>query len=92
MDALADADLPDDHLDVVAAVVGRTADRIPVAPNVDLALGALTFCPGMDRSAGEVVFAIARTAGWLAHALEEYEEAPIRFRPVGRYEPRPSSN
>ncbi|MEM8708191.1 MAG: citrate/2-methylcitrate synthase, partial [Actinomycetota bacterium] len=92
MDALADAGLPDERLDVVAAVVGRTADRIAVAPNVDLALGALTYGAGMDRSAGEVIFAIARTAGWMAHALEEYDEAPIRFRPVGRYEPRRSSS
>lgn len=92
VDALAAAPLPDDRLDVVASIVARTADRIPVAPNVDLALGALTYCTGMDRAAGEVIFAIARTAGWLAHALEEYDEAPIRFRPVGRYEPRPSSN
>lgn len=90
MDALGEAPLPDDRLDVVAAVVARTADRIPVAPNVDLALGALTYTAGMQRSAGEVIFAISRTAGWLAHALEEYDEAPIRFRPVGRYEPRPS--
>ena len=90
MDALATAALPDDRLDIVAAIVARTADRIPVVPNVDLALGALTYCTGMDRAAGEVIFAIARTAGWLAHALEEYDEAPIRFRPVGRYEPRPA--
>ncbi|MEO0495181.1 MAG: citrate/2-methylcitrate synthase, partial [Actinomycetota bacterium] len=90
MNALAEADLPDERLDVVAAVVDRTATRIPVAPNVDLALGALTYTARMDRSAGEIVFAIARTSGWLAHALEEYDEAPIRFRPVGRYEPRPS--
>ncbi|MEM9465073.1 MAG: citrate/2-methylcitrate synthase [Actinomycetota bacterium] len=90
MDALAAADLPDDRLDVIATIVARTAERIPVAPNVDLALGALTYTTGMDRAAGEVVFAIARTAGWLAHALEEYDEAPIRFRPVGRYEPRPT--
>ncbi|MEM9517686.1 MAG: citrate/2-methylcitrate synthase [Actinomycetota bacterium] len=90
MSALAASTLPDERLDVVAAIVARTAERIPVAPNIDLALGALTYCAGMDRAAGEVIFAIARTAGWLAHALEEYDEAPIRFRPVGRYEPRPS--
>lgn len=89
MDVLADAALPDDRLDVVASVVGRTAERIPVAPNVDLALGALTYLTGMAPDAGEAIFATARTAGWLAHAVEEYDEAPIRFRPVGRYEPRP---
>ena len=84
-DALADHGLDETRMDVVASVVARTTDRIPAAPNIDLALGAMTFVTGMQPDAGEVIFAIARTAGWIAHALEEYEETPIRFRPVGRY-------
>jgi citrate synthase len=32
-----------------------------------------------------VDFAIGRTAGWIAHALEEYRDRPSRFRPSGRY-------
>ena len=43
-------------------------------------LGALAFAGEMDADAGEAVFAIARCAGWLAHAMEEYAEAPLRFR------------
>jgi citrate synthase len=41
---------------------------------------------GMPVEAGEAIFTIARTAGWLAHAIEEYGEAPLRFRAraVGR--------
>ena len=85
LEALADSELDPGRLDVVAEVAARIADRIPVAPNIDLALGALTYVAGMDADAGEVVFAISRTAGWVAHALEEYDEAPVRFRPVGRY-------
>ncbi|MFT5202304.1 MAG: citrate synthase [Candidatus Aldehydirespiratoraceae bacterium] len=84
-EALADYPINERHMDVVASVIARTSDRISAAPNVDLALGALTFSSGMSADAGEVIFAIARTAGWIAHALEEYEETPIRFRPVGRY-------
>jgi len=84
-DALADHLVDEARMDVVASVIARTTDRIPAAPNVDLALGAMTFIAGMGPDAGEVIFAIARTAGWIAHALEEYEETPIRFRPVGRY-------
>jgi citrate synthase len=30
---------------------------------------------GMVTGAGEVIFAVARMAGWLAHALEEYAAA-----------------
>jgi citrate synthase len=39
----------------------------------------------MARDAGEAIFAVARTAGWIAHALEEYADTPSRFRPSGRY-------
>jgi citrate synthase len=34
----------------------------------------------MPLGATEAVFAIARSAGWIAHALEEYTEQPLRFR------------
>lgn len=66
----------------VRDVISQRNDAIP---NVDLALGALTFLAGMPAEAGEVIFAIARTAGWLAHAVEEYEEQPLRFRARERY-------
>jgi citrate synthase len=49
-------------------------------PNVDFALGALAFGLKMPVGATEAIFATARTAGWIAHALEEYGEAPLRFR------------
>ncbi|MEM7139658.1 MAG: citrate synthase [Actinomycetota bacterium] len=84
-DALADVEIDGARMDVVAGVLALTTDRIPAAPNVDLALGALTYIADMGPDAGEIIFAIARTAGWIAHALEEYGETPIRFRPVGRY-------
>ena len=40
--------------------------------------------PSMIRGAGEAIFATGRTAGWLAHALEEYERN-IPIRPRGVY-------
>ena len=52
-------------------------------PNVDLALAALAHVTTMTRGSGEAIFAIARTAGWIAHALEEYDrDTPIRPRAV----------
>jgi citrate synthase len=39
----------------------------------------------MSHDAGEAVMATARIAGWLAHAIEEYAEAPLRFRPRAHY-------
>ena len=69
------------RLAVVAALLEAAANRGLPAPNVDLALAALAHVAGMTRGAGEAVFAVARTAGWIAHALEEYERnTPIRPR------------
>lgn len=48
------------------------------APNVDFALATLARAAGMTRGASEAIMALARVAGWLAHALEEYEH-PTRF-------------
>ncbi|MDH6538221.1 citrate synthase [Streptomyces sp. SPB4] len=70
----------------VAAVMARHG----LHPNVDLALAVLTVSCAMPAEAGETVFAVARTAGWIAHALEEYQERPLRMRPSGHYDgPRP---
>ncbi|WP_055612863.1 citrate synthase [Streptomyces phaeochromogenes] len=66
-------------------VVDTTARHAPLHANVDLALAVLTASSGMHASAGETIFAVARTAGWIAHVLEEYDEAPLRMRPSGHY-------
>ncbi|MFG2987090.1 citrate synthase [Streptomyces sp. NPDC048258] len=71
----------------VSAVMARQGG---LHANVDLALAVLTVSCGMEAEAGETVFAVARTAGWIAHALEEYQERPLRMRPSGEYHgPRP---
>jgi citrate synthase len=54
-------------------------------PNVDFALAALAFGLDMPMGATEAVFALARIAGWIAHALEEYGETPLRFRARALY-------
>lgn len=71
-------------------VVATTARHAPLHANVDLALAVLSVSCGMSAEAGETVFAVSRTAGWIAHALEEYGERPLRMRPSGQYGgPRP---
>ena len=50
-------------------------------------VAALGLATGMPDDAGEVMFTVARMAGWLAHAIEEYGEAPVRFRPRANYVP-----
>jgi citrate synthase len=71
------------RLEVVEALLDTAAHRGLPPPNVDLALAALAHVTGMTRGAAEAIFAVARTAGWIAHALEEYDRnTPIRPRAI----------
>ena len=69
--------------DAVAGVGRRGRNDPP--PNVDAALGALAFAADMAVGTTEAVFSIARSAGWVAHAHEEADEPPLRFRGRTRY-------
>ncbi|MGW4109899.1 citrate/2-methylcitrate synthase [Actinosynnema sp. NPDC004786] len=69
----------------VMAVVDAVTPGAGTFPNVDLALAALMHAFGLRPDAGEAIFALARCAGWLAHAIEEYREPGLRFRPIGVY-------
>jgi citrate synthase len=77
------------RLQVVEQVRRAASARAPAAPNSDFCLGALAFVAAMPPDAGEAIFAIARTAGWVAHVLEEYGEAPLRFRARAIYSGAP---
>lgn len=75
----------DRRLDDFLTYRNTVARRTEAAPNIDLALGLLTYLADMVPEAGEVIFAVSRAAGWLGHALEEYDEKPLRLRPKGHY-------
>jgi len=58
-------------------------------PNVDFALGATTLTLGLPQGSALGLFLVARTVGWIAHAIEQYESG-ILIRPRARYTgPRP---
>lgn len=67
-------------LRAVHALIDTARRHSGTEPNVDFACGALAAVARMPPSAGETIFTIARAAGWIAHALEEYSEPPVRFR------------
>lgn len=68
------------QMTVVDTVLSTVQQRSGTYPNVDFALAALTFVAGMGPEAGEVMFTVGRLAGWIAHAIEEYDEQPLRYR------------
>lgn len=65
--------------------MATSARHTPLHADVDLSLAVLTVSFGMSSTAGGTMFAVARTAGWIAHALEGYGERPLRMRPRGQY-------
>lgn len=73
-----------ERLPVVEEVLRLAGRHDGPAPNVDLALGALSDTFGLVPGAAEAIFAIARTAGLIAHALEEYPYR-LRFRARAAY-------
>lgn len=66
------------------AILDTMRERQLPFPNVDFGLAVLAETNTMIPGATEIIFAIARTAGWLAHAIEEYEHR-LRFRPRASY-------
>jgi citrate synthase len=73
--------LPEDAL--VTDVIGAM-DQLGKEPNVDLALVALRRALGLPRGAALTLFAVGRSAGWIAHALEQQAEGRL-IRPRARY-------
>jgi len=71
------------RLGAIEAVIAACEERGLPAPNIDFTLASLAHLAGMLRGSSEAIFAVARTAGWLAHAMEEYERrTSIRPRAI----------
>ena len=59
---------------LVEDVLRAAASRHVPEPNVDAGIAALAWCSQMRPGSGEAIFGISRTAGWIAHALEQYDQ------------------
>ncbi|WFU03480.1 citrate synthase [Rhizobium sp. CB3171] len=67
------------------AEVRRAAEELVGEPvNVDFALTAMTSAYHLPRDAPLIIFALARTVGWLAHAMEQSASGHL-IRPRARY-------
>ncbi|ELT50911.1 citrate synthase [Brucella sp. ZJ1_1] len=62
------------------------ADILGEKPNVDFALAAVTEIYGLPSDAPLLLFALARIAGWLAHALEQADSGSL-IRPRAEFTP-----
>ncbi|MDB5452785.1 MAG: citrate synthase, partial [Caulobacteraceae bacterium] len=65
---------------ILDAALAITGER----PNVDFALTALTWTLDLPDEAPFLMFAMARSVGWIAHALEQLQTGQL-IRPRARY-------
>ncbi len=79
------------QLAVADAVLAEVRQKALPEPNIDFAIATLARVAGMVRGAGEAIFAVARTAGWIAHALEAYA-GPGPLRPRAVYTGKPAAD
>ncbi|CAN5732909.1 citrate synthase [soil metagenome] len=94
LDRLDELDAPPRQVAIIRAVIAGVVERTGLHPNVDAGLAALSVAAQMGPGAGEAIFAVARTAGWVAHALEQYDSPTFmrtRVDYVGPPPPSPSS-
>lgn len=77
-------------LESLPTVIAAAEDMYGLAPNIDFALAALQRACGLPRAAPKLLFCAGRLVGWIAHAMEQYEQ-PALIRPRAAYVgPRPA--
>ena len=69
------------QLAVAEAVLAEVRRKSLPEPNIDFAVATLARVAGMVPGSGEAVFAVARTAGWIAHASRP-TQAAVRYVPA----------
>jgi citrate synthase len=75
----------------IGRLIAAARELTGQAPSLDLALVALRRSLGMPPGSAFALFAIGRTVGWLAHALEQRELHQL-IRPRAAYVgPRPQA-
>lgn len=66
------------------ALIEAAEDLTGLAPNVDFAMVTLCHSLGLPRWTPFRLFTVARTVGWVAHAIEQYRDGRL-IRPRARY-------
>ena len=69
---------------LVRSVRAAAADLLQELPNLDFGLAAIARTYRLPEHAPLVLFALGRTAGWIAHAIEQYATGAL-IRPRARY-------
>src|SRR6202008_3474191 len=72
------------ELKFVEKVSAAAVAAIGAGPNIDFALAGLGPILRLPRGAPLTIFAVARTIGWIGHAIEQYATGQL-IRPRAKY-------
>ncbi len=72
------------HLRRLIEIVECVRDELGVQPNLDVGLAAISYALSLPPGSGSTIFAVSRTAGWIAHAIEQRQYGGV-IRPRARY-------
>lgn len=72
------------HVKLAREIIDVTQRLTTVHYNIDLALTTLVRVLGVPEGSAMALFALGRVAGWIGHAIEQYESDQL-IRPRARY-------
>lgn len=72
------------NLNRLFEIVESVGEQIGTKPNLDIGLAAITYALSLPPGSGSTIFAVSRTAGWIAHAFEQRAYGGV-IRPRAKY-------
>jgi citrate synthase len=72
------------HLDAASELAAAALDLLGERPNLDFGLVTLARTLDLPPGAPLALFAVGRSAGWIAHVIEQYGDSRL-IRPRARY-------
>jgi len=72
------------QLNRLLEIVESVREQLAAEPNLDIGLVAISYALGLPPGSGSTIFAISRTAGWIAHAIEQRTFGGV-IRPRAKY-------
>ncbi|MBC7997127.1 MAG: citrate synthase [Leptolyngbya sp.] len=72
------------HLKRLLEIVDCVRDQLGLEPNLDVGLAAISYALALPAGAGSTIFAVSRSSGWIAHAIEQRMYGGV-IRPRARY-------
>jgi citrate synthase len=72
------------NLNRLLEIVECVEQQNGMKPNLDIGLAAITYALTLPSGSGSTLFAVSRTAGWIAHAIEQRSYGGV-IRPRAKY-------